>query len=326
MKPAQVCYTCNLTVSQLHYPKYKHRIPAVLTQLSKILKKTNVKAIIFMDVVLLLRLKQEEQDIYKAIKDLILTLDKEKHDIGVLINPEWESTMDFHQLDTERLLDIFAHAKQLMIELTTDEERERNHVVRILTGKIQPFMYLKEMYDMLGVKIDCSILPGIKKSTHFDYSTIQYGEIVRFTRNPKQPDRFGTYLGLPRGIFKSTIALTMQWRSQIKKLTATNPRSITAFIDPDGTPVELKNIPAYYQNKYKLLSPDSLPFVCFKKVMNNQSGAIKHVCMLESFIDSISPVTEQNLTWLHKSKHFEFISLSALVAKYSTTYNINFKR
>lgn len=330
MSTLQVLYTYNVTIAYTHYEDDIKHIPLALEKTFEMLHAIKVKAVFFIDILLLLKIKEQHPSLYDEIKKTIQKLDTNGHNLELFINPIWETEQQLHQLDQERIFDFFAQGKYILQDLTV-KETSRLLAIRVADSQIQPFQYLKEIYQVLGIKIEASILPRLKYSDYLDFSLIKYGEIVRFSDDPSKPDRFGKYLGLSRGILKTSVGLKMLIAKEHKKILANKQNVLQIFMlennksENDREKLQLVPLPIESKKNLYLLSPDVVALHSFKKIMEKQRRMIKHICTLESFLENASSLTKNNLEYIIESPLYTFVSLEDIIKKYSTTYNIRLK-
>lgn len=323
MKPTSVLYSCNVTVNPARYNDQILNICKTLAVLRKTLQDINVLGIFFVDTILFFQIKEKNPDIYQEIIEEFKKLNKAGHTIGKLINPIWETVQDLHQIDKERLIDIFAQGKFIIQDLVGDTEQQ-GMVVRVFNSKIQPFEYLFDVYQLFGVKVDASILPGIKSSLYFDFSNIKSGEITRFSINPNVKERFGNILEIPRSYFHASLRTRVAIKKHLRKFTQ-QQNEIISYLDENNISLQLISIPSMENSTNKLLSIDVIPPTIFRTIMDKQRKLTKHVCVIESKLEDINSMTIQNLQWLYTWSSFCYVSLQNLIEKYSTTYKIRFK-
>lgn len=324
MNPIQVLYTYNVTLPHNNYKETIEHIPVALERTSEMLKTMDIKAVFFIDTILLLQIKEQQPDVYDTIKAHIQKLDIDGHDIALFINPIWETDQQLHQLDQETILDFFAQGKYILQDLYAIEKK-RMIAVRVANSQIQPFQYLKEIYQVIGIKVDASILPRLKHSDYFDFSAIKYGETVRFSDDPSKMDRFGKYLGISRALFKTNIALKMLINKEGNKIIDNKENPFQIFMPDERIKPQLVPLPVGNKKNLYLLSPDVVSIIAFKKIMEKQRRMIKHVCVLESSLKNVSSLTKNNLDYIIESPLYTAVSLEEIVEKYSTTYNIRLK-
>lgn len=322
MQQTEVLYTCNVTVNPEKYDIQIQKIPSVLEILENILEEVKIKGVFFIDTSLFLKIQETNHELYIKIRDILRDIDNSDHDLQLFINPIWETTKELHELDQEQLLDLFAQGKYILQDLYSLRNKERLMAVRVYSGRIQPFQYLKEVYQILGAKIDMSILPRMRGQHYFDFSSVRFGEAIRFSDDPNVSDRFGKYLGISRGIFKNTVGLKMSVNRKINALFAQDENNTKTFLDENREKPNLISIPISNQKKYSLLSPDVVPLSIFQKIIDKQKNIIKHICVLESSLENITPFTQDNLEYITSSNVYHTLSLNEVADKYSTTYKI----
>ena len=171
MSTLQVLYTYNVTIAYTHYEDDIKHIPLALEKTFEMLHAIKVKAVFFIDILLLLKIKEQHPSLYDEIKKTIQKLDTNGHNLELFINPIWETEQQLHQLDQERIFDFFAQGKYILQDLTV-KETSRLLAIRVADSQIQPFQYLKEIYQVLGIKIEASILPRVKYSDYLDFKLI----------------------------------------------------------------------------------------------------------------------------------------------------------
>lgn len=325
MKSKKILYSCNVTLSPAKIDVFVDRLSFALDETLKMLGQLQIKGVFYIDTEFLLQVKKTMPQTFLSITKSLKKIDTKGHSLALLINPVWEGVSDIHRINPERLLDIFAQGKHLLKDCYYPKAQERIQSIRVINSKIQPFVYLQDVYQMLGIKVDASILPRIKKSMYFDFSSVRYGEAIKFTDNPNVADRFGKYLGLSRAYFSLSTLFSLQIKKQYKKLLKADPNYINIYIRKDKHIPELVDMPVPNEKKYKILSPDVVILSIFQKIMDSQRMIIKHICVLESFIDDVSNLTQKNLQWLKENSVYKIVSLKEVVNEYSTTYNIRLK-
>lgn len=314
-------YTCNVMIDDFGFEKKVEAMSNTLKKLGATLDTLSIKGVFFIDTELFFIIREKYPQCFQKIVSTCNRLSRSGHTFSLLITLARTSFSDIYQIHQEELLDIFARGKYIIQRLYGKKDLNNNPAVRIYHSKMQPFSYLQEGYQMFKAKVDMSIVPKIK-TANCDFRTINVGEIIRFTNNPNSKERFGQYLGISRGICEVSKIQHMNFKSRLHKVSKHQPEHIQSWLCDKTTLPELKTLPISTKQHIKILSPDALIFKDFKSIMEKQRKKLKDICVLESHIEDVSHITQENITWLQSTNNssFSFVSLQELAESNSATY------
>ncbi|MEG0518895.1 MAG: hypothetical protein RR555_08515 [Bacteroidales bacterium] len=187
--------------------------------LMKVLDEVGAKATFFVDTIYLNLLRNSDRfeniKIYEKIEEQLRTIVKRGSRIELHLHPHW---LDAYQLDTEWIFPSYQHYKlnslseqkiQQLFEEGIDllnrigRQIEPNYSVMAFRAGgwcVEPFQKIKNTFRKNGIKLDSSIVPGIKFNGdihHLDYSDMQPIGYYYFTNDIRNKEIAGEFVELP---------------------------------------------------------------------------------------------------------------------------------
>jgi len=199
-----------------------------------ILDKYNIKTIIFVDIAYLLKLKEYSQTNivlktdYEAIKNHLIYLSSNGHDIQLHIHPHWEDSEYINgkwEIITKRykLSDFSETEADLLItkyKLALEQITGKNVFAYRAGGWcIQPFNHISDSLKKNNIWLDSTIFyKGKSKSnTHsFDFTNAPNKSFWRFSTDPLIIDNTGFFSEIP--ISSYSVNPIFYWRFFVVKL------------------------------------------------------------------------------------------------------------
>lgn len=191
-------------------------------QLLSVLNKHNSKVCLFVDAGFLLKLKEystafpELGSQYKQIKEQLLALSKDGHDIQLHIHPHWfDSTYNESgwTINTQRYrLHDFSNAEINEIVRSYKAELESCSHQPIFAYRaggwcLQPFDKIKEALTNNGIWLDSTVFnQGFSSdpTRYFNFKSMPQFAHWRFSENPLHVDDSGPFVELPISAFKTS--------------------------------------------------------------------------------------------------------------------------
>ena len=191
-------------------------------QLLSVLNKHNSKVCLFVDAGFLLKLKEystvfpELGSQYKQIKEQLLALSQDGHDIQLHIHPHWfDSTYNDSgwTINTQRYrLHDFSNAEINEIVRSYKAELESCSHQPIFAYRaggwcLQPFDKIKEALTNNGIWLDSTVFnKGFSSdpTRYFNFKSMPQLAHWRFSENPLHVDDSGAFVELPISAFKTS--------------------------------------------------------------------------------------------------------------------------
>ncbi len=186
-------------------------------ELIHIFKKLGIKATFFVDILYYLKCleKRETQNQAEKLKQNLIKLVENNHRIELHLHAHWLDAIyeqgewkfeeyryfRLHNLPQEKITELFVSGVNAL-EKIAREVKPDYKVIAFRAGGwcIQPFEKIKKGFIKSGIKIDSSVLPGIKgKSlTHeYDFVTAPKAPIYKFNNNVLIKDDDGEFSEIP---------------------------------------------------------------------------------------------------------------------------------
>lgn len=186
--------------------------------LSKTLDKHGVRAVFFIDILFLYRLKTENlTEEFELVKNNIQDLIRNNHQIELHLHPHWiDARYDFssctwnlsnytnyrlHALDQKQLKNVFDLGYELLLEIGKEVDDQFSLTAFRAGGLcIQPFNKIKPLLLNHNIRIDSSVAPTFSSDskTHF-YNFINAPFLARysFSDDPCLPNNSGEFVEFP---------------------------------------------------------------------------------------------------------------------------------
>ncbi len=345
MKKQNIFYSLNITLSPTELYLHINKIYLCLCDVfSYVQLRKEMKITCFLDVLMMLRLKNMSYTDYLKIQNILHKFYKAGNDIGLYINMAWEKTEDIHELHQDRVMDIFVqgreeiakiifykeqatHVKNGLKNKESAQKRKRNSmpnlVVRVANGKIQPFVHLSSVYAFISAKLDASVFARRVKLKFYDYKNVTSSIVYRFEKNPAISEKYGSFLTLPRLSYKASVFYRVSFLSDLKKVA--KKYDVQPFLYRNEEMIMPFPIPVPKQKKTFFVSPDTASPKYFLNTLARSKSVSKELFSLESFLHTVSPLTFKNLNFFKKRK-YEFILASSIIDTYALSTNkIQFK-
>ncbi len=341
----QIFYSINVTLSPVEFSQHAHAIAHSLAEVDRVTALlSEIRMTFFLDVDMLLKLQEKYPEEYTRVQKILYKFYKHGHDLGLYINMDWQQIQDIHYLDKEAILDLFVHGKDELVKIMHLENAQRvskkyktlkeklsdtnvpEMTVRISNGKLNPFVYLRDVYAFINVKLDASI-PARQVATRFyNYKKIAPGSVYRFADNPMQPHRFGPFLIISRVVYRATWLWHFRMRSKTRKYAQEDEKRALFLGDENASiPFNAVHKKAFKQNHSFFLSPDMITKAKFMQALNKAKIQHNGVVCLESFLSGLSVISFENLEGLISGTN-EFITASQIIKQFGlSTNNIVFK-
>lgn len=326
MKERKYYYTVNFTLDKYPCSLWYTEIQNALFKIRQILsKKNSFKTAFYVDILMMEFLRKKYPEVYRRIYNELQELNAHGVSMEFFLNLEWEFTKDIHVIDKERILDIFAIAKFILAPFNAMNNKTRTvnvNAIRIMNGKLQPFSYLIDAYHFIGIKIDSSIVPRLK-ARYYDYSKILSTTPYRFTSDPNSIERFGSFVEVPRSVFKKRFGLRFGAVAQLNILHKKNEQQVKSFLF--NKKVEYDPAPVYEQTHISFLNPDMFTGKKLYELVLSERHKPNSIICLESDFMNMSPLSFHNLAYLSEERNGKFISTEDIIEMCSTTNNKIFK-
>lgn len=345
-KKKQIFYSINVTLSPAEFSRHAQSIAQCLAEIDRVTALlSEIRMTFFLDVDMLIKLQEKYLAEYMRVQKFLYKFYKYGHDLALYINMDWQHTQDIHYLDKEVILDLFVHGKDEIIKIMQlgdacsvskktkilKEKRTKSDIleitIRISNGKINPFVYLKDIYAFINVKLDASIPARQVVTQFYNYKKISPGTIYRFSDDPVQPHRFGVHLMVSRAVYSTTWLWHLRTYKKAKKYVQENPAVRVLFLADNDNSIDVHSVykKAFKQKHGFFLSPDMITRARFMQALNKAKIQHNGVVSLESFLMGLSLVTFENLEGLINHKT-EFVTASHIIKKFGlSTNNIVFK-
>ncbi len=345
-KKKQIFYSINVTLSPVEFSRHARSIARCLQEVDKITALLHeIRMTFFLDVSMLIQLQEKYPTEYIQVQKFLHKFYKCGHDLALYINMDWQHIQDIHYLDKDTILDLFVQGKDEVIKImhlgdsAIPSKKQKNIkakgiksdsneiTIRISNGKINPFVYLKDIYSFINIKLDASIPARQVVTRFYNYKKIAPGTIFRFSDDPTHTHRFGAYLMISRIVYDSTWLWHLRTCNKVKKYVQENPSVRSLFLADDNNPIDINLVhkKAFKQNHGFFLSPDMITRARFMKALNKAKISHHGVVSLESCLTGLSLISFENLEGLISNK-IEFITASQIIKQFGlSTNNIVFK-
>ena len=229
--------------------------------LRPILKKGNIQAVFFIDVLFLIRLKEEGLiDQYAQVKKNIQELIIEGHDIELHLHPHWiDATYDsqkgtwdlkdnknyrVHKLPKDLRVKLFGDTYNLLDEIGKEVKNDFK-ITSFRAGGLclQPFEDFEPLFKQFDITIDSSVAPEMvtESETHYyNYKNAPRIGVYKFSTDPLIEKSNGEFIEFPIPHFKKNIL--DKFIGKIKKENQSN------VIFGDGKPSS--PFPKTYNNSF----------------------------------------------------------------------------
>ncbi len=203
----------------------------------EILKKNNFKGLFFVDATFLTILKKDYQEGYIKVKKQILELLKYGNDVGLHIHSHWvdsyminKNRWSFKSYKNFRIHNLSEDTKSKLIR---DSYNELNSICQEFSSDykidafraggwcIQPFKYIKNDLEDLGIKCDFSVLPQMKKDNlpkhYYDFTnTFSDKDYWKFDDDVLKESSNGCFIEIPTTVIKMNIFDIIKLKKAIK--------------------------------------------------------------------------------------------------------------
>ncbi len=285
--------------------------------LLKVLEDTGGKAVFFVDTIYLNLLRTsaepENLELYKKFEEQLRDIVARGHRIELHLHPHW---LDARQVEREWVFQSYEHYKlnSLPVEKIQELFREGveclNRIARqadpdytVLAFRaggwcVEPFEKIRAAFRMCGIKIDSSVVPGMRLdgAVHaLDYTGLGPKAFYKFSDNVREPDERGVVIELP---------VNGYYLSRSEKLRIAIGRKFNrkkARIFGDGTGISIV-LPVSYRERLTT-------FFRFGKYYNQ--------FMLDGYIDGClleEKVAESSLPFVSMVAHPKTLTHSSLQA------------
>lgn len=267
--------------------------------LLKLFNEYGIKAVFFVDVLCLQRLKEQGLvEDYNKIKRNIQELLQAGNSIELHLHPhwidakydnksqQWDLSNDryyrFQDLSSDYQKKIFREGTDVLYEICR-EVKSNYKITSFRAGGlcIQPFTDFKDYLMEHKINIESSVAPGLKndiESQKIDFSMAAITTPYRFNEDPCVAVKNGRFLEFPIGSYQISFIEKIQM-----KLTGQLPNHI---IFGDGSSAKSKNSTNSHSVFDRIksstylysLDGDFYPEILFKKLLNDKSNIITMIC------------------------------------------------
>ena len=186
--------------------------------LSRTLDKHGIKAVFFIDILFLNRLKTENlTEEFQLIKNNIQDLIRNNHQIELHLHPHWmdakynfsNCTWDLsnytnyrlHALDQKQLKNVFNLGYELLLKIGKEVDDQFSLTAFRAGGLcIQPFSKIKPLLLNHNIRIDSSVAPTFSSDskTHFyNFINAPFLDRYSFSDDPCSPNSLGKFVEFP---------------------------------------------------------------------------------------------------------------------------------
>lgn len=194
-----------------------HVRPSLLAPTEKILKifdRFNAKGVFFVDVCYLEKCRDDAPELFAEIGAQLKKMYESGHELGLHTHPHWQDAyfenaqwtfhsfdkFRLHNLRSEQVREIFESGVKTLKQIV-DDPTFAPKSFRAGGWCIQPFADLRSAFQLAGVEIDSSVVPGLfsdKRPLHYyDFSKTPDRQWWRFSEDPLQQHEQGEFVELP---------------------------------------------------------------------------------------------------------------------------------
>jgi hypothetical protein len=177
----------------------------------EILRQHNAKAIFFTDATWLLFLKENFPEDFQLVSEQLKEIVSSGSSVELHLHPHWKAArkngtkIEFtsfenyrlHSLPQDEMIDLFIKSVSLLESITNQKIR----CFRAGGWCIDPFSYLKQAFEICGIRYDFSVIPGMHQlkgnEFDFDFSAAPPLPFYRFQNDVQVPDPEGVFIEIP---------------------------------------------------------------------------------------------------------------------------------
>ena len=188
-------------------------------ELLEVLERIGGKAVFFVDTIYLNLLKKSEipqdAELYGKFESQLQEIVIRGHRIELHLHPHW---LDVRKENNEWVFQSYKHYKlnslteEKIIELFQEGVELLNHIARKAVPDyavcafraggwcVEPFEKLRSAFQICGIKVDSSVVPGMRLDGEvhaLDYSGLKSNAFYRFSDDVRIPDKNGKTIELP---------------------------------------------------------------------------------------------------------------------------------
>ena len=197
-----------------------------VNQLRSILKKGNIKAVFFIDVLFLIRLEEEKlHDQYAQVKNNIQELIKDGHDIELHLHPHWidakydvkkgiwnlkdNKNYRVHKVSKNLRIKLFSDAYHLLDKIGKEVKWDFK-ITSFRAGGLclQPFKDFEPLFKQFDILIDSSVAPEMVTETethYYNYNNAPQNGVYKFSSDPLIEKSNGEFIEFPIPHFKKNL-------------------------------------------------------------------------------------------------------------------------
>jgi peptidoglycan/xylan/chitin deacetylase (PgdA/CDA1 family) len=253
-----------------------------INKILDMLEKYNAKALFFIDTTFLIAIKDTK--CFEIVKEQIQDIVQKGFDIGLHLHPHWQNAESIDECRWK--FEDFSHfrldsfndkdLRQVIIknyELLSGIVNEVDANYKIDTFRaggwsIQPFSRLKDIFKIIGIRYDFSVLPEMKDEDrprhYYDFKNTPNKYIWRFEDNVLIEDKNGSFIEVSNTVFDMNIIDLMKNRKLIKNYKISG--------DGKGAGKQkafLEQLKKVRWNVKQILSSDAIDLDIFKKYIDN---------------------------------------------------------
>jgi hypothetical protein len=204
----------------------------------KILKNNNFHGLFFVDATFLTILKRDYYSGYVKVKRQILEILKSGSDVGLHIHPHWMDSyvkdvgrwsfssyqkFRIHDVDNESASKLITDSFNILNSLCQGYSKEyKIDAFRAGGWCVQPFEYIKDDLQKIGIKYDFSVLPNQKKYNSnghkYDYREYPKEKLFwRFDNDVIVENKSGYFIEIPMTMVSINLFDILKLKMAIKK-------------------------------------------------------------------------------------------------------------